>query len=100
MAGRQHELPSRDAEGASVTVQIDLTGRAALVIGGGLANTLDRARFGAVRDFIRTPWAIVNVADLCVVAGVVLLSVLGVMRLARGRTDTVPSDAHHGFEAA
>ncbi|MBK5289561.1 MAG: signal peptidase II [Acidimicrobiia bacterium] len=52
----------------------------ALVIGGGLSNALDRARFGAVRDFIRTPWAIVNVADLCVIAGVSLLVALAALR--------------------
>ncbi len=62
----------------------------ALVIGGGLANTLDRARFGVVRDFIRTPWAIVNVADLGVIGGVVLLSVLGLMRLSRSDRDPLP----------
>ncbi len=62
----------------------------ALVIGGGLANTLDRARFGVVRDFIRTPWAIVNVADLCVIAGVAFLIVLGLMRLSRSDRDPLP----------
>jgi lipoprotein signal peptidase len=34
---------------------------------------LDRARFGAVRDFIPTPFAIINVADIAVVVGVVAL---------------------------
>ena len=35
------------------------------------SNTLDRIRLGGVRDFIVTPWAIINVADLCVIAGLV-----------------------------
>ncbi|HEY5171609.1 MAG TPA: signal peptidase II [Acidimicrobiia bacterium] len=43
----------------------------ALIIGGMLGNALDRIRFGAARDFIVTPWAIVNVADLAVAAGMV-----------------------------
>ncbi len=67
----------------------------ALVIGGGLGNTLDRAHAGTVRDFIHTPWAIVNVADLCVIAGVVLLALLGVMRLAAAR-ELLRSSDHGG----
>src|SRR5215210_1515688 len=36
----------------------------ALICGGLLGNLADRVRLGAVRDFLVTPWAIVNVADL------------------------------------
>ncbi len=45
----------------------------ALAAGGMLGNLLDRLRFGAVRDFIVTPWAIVNVADLAVIVGLLAL---------------------------
>jgi signal peptidase II len=47
-----------------------------LVLGGALSNMIDRARFGGVRDFISTRWAIINVADLFVIAGVLILPVL------------------------
>ncbi len=54
-----------------------------LVLGGALSNMIDRARFGAVRDFIATHGAIINVADLCVLGGVLILPVLLAMRCAR-----------------
>ena len=54
-----------------------------LVLGGALSNMIDRARFGAVRDFIATHWAIINVADLCVLGGVLILPVLLAIRCAR-----------------
>lgn len=47
-----------------------------LVLGGALSNMIDRMRFGGVRDFIPTEWAIVNVADLFVIAGVLILPML------------------------
>ena len=45
-----------------------------LLVGGAASNLLDRIAYGAVRDFLATPWIIVNVADLALVAGL-----LGVM---------------------
>jgi lipoprotein signal peptidase len=45
----------------------------ALIAGGIIANTLDRARLGAARDFIATPWAIVNLADVAVATGILAL---------------------------
>ncbi len=53
----------------------------ALIAGGLVANALDRARFGAVRDFLATPWAIVNLADIAVLAGMVGLGVALAFRL-------------------
>ena len=47
-----------------------------LVLGGALSNMIDRARFGGVRDFISTRWAIINVADLFVIAGVLIIPAL------------------------
>jgi lipoprotein signal peptidase len=41
----------------------------ALIAGGMLGNLLDRVRFGSARDFIATPWAIVNLADIAVAVG-------------------------------
>jgi signal peptidase II len=47
---------------------------AALLIGGALGNLADRVRDGAVTDFISLPlWPTFNLADLAIVAGVVLL---------------------------
>ena len=44
----------------------------AVIIGGMLGNVLDRVRYGSVRDFLVTPWAIVNVADIAVTIGMIL----------------------------
>jgi signal peptidase II len=47
---------------------------AALLIGGALGNLADRVRDGAVTDFISLPlWPTFNLADLAIVAGVLLL---------------------------
>jgi signal peptidase II len=49
---------------------------AALLIGGALGNLADRARDGAVTDFIDLPlWPTFNLADVAIVAGVLLLLV-------------------------
>lgn len=50
----------------------------ALVIGGALANALDRALYGAVADFFHFhvgdfSWYVFNIADVAIVAGVALL---------------------------
>lgn len=51
---------------------------AALVIGGGLGNTIDRIIYGAVADFVSLHafnfyWYVFNVADVAIVAGFALL---------------------------
>jgi signal peptidase II len=47
---------------------------AALLIGGALGNLADRARDGAVTDFIDLPlWPTFNLADVAIVVGVLLL---------------------------
>jgi signal peptidase II len=49
---------------------------AAVVLGGALGNLADRVREGAVIDFIDLPlWPTFNLADLAIVAGVLLLLV-------------------------
>lgn len=60
-----------------------------LVAGGGIGNWLDRVREGAVTDFVslgigglRT--GVFNVADLAVIAGVVLLALVAGDRAAEG----------------
>ena len=46
----------------------------ALLVGGALGNLADRVRDGAVTDFIDLPlWPTFNLADVAIVAGVVLL---------------------------
>jgi signal peptidase II len=51
---------------------------AGLLIGGALGNLADRVRDGAVTDFIDLPlWATFNLADVAIVAGVLLLVILG-----------------------
>lgn len=45
-----------------------------LIIGGGIANILDRLVHGYVVDFITLPlWPTFNVADMCVTAGVTII---------------------------
>jgi signal peptidase II len=49
-----------------------------MLIGGALGNALDRALHGAVADFVHLHWGtwswyIFNVADIAIVAGVVVL---------------------------
>ncbi|MGZ4734107.1 MAG: signal peptidase II [Acidimicrobiia bacterium] len=41
----------------------------ACLIGGALANLIDRVAFGSVHDFLATPWVVFNLADMAVVAG-------------------------------
>ncbi len=53
----------------------------ALIIGGALGNVLDRARFGAVIDFLDFHikgyhWPAFNVADMAVVSGVTMLIIV------------------------
>jgi signal peptidase II len=56
----------------------------AMVVAGALGNMVDRGLHGHVVDFIHiTRWPIFNVADVAVVAGVLLLA-LGARRPERG----------------
>jgi signal peptidase II len=59
----------------------------ALVAGGVIGNTLDRIRFGSVRDFLVIPGAIINVADIAVAAGIVGVVVTLAARVPRMRVD-------------
>jgi signal peptidase II len=48
-----------------------------LVLGGALGNLIDRARLGAVTDFIKLPnWPAFNAADVAITVGVILLVVV------------------------
>jgi lipoprotein signal peptidase len=43
----------------------------ACLLGGSLANLVDRIVFGSVHDFLATPWIVFNLADVAVLAGLV-----------------------------
>ena len=59
-----------------------------LLLGGAIGNLIDRARLGAVRDFIDPPaWPAFNVADMAITFGV--LSLLYVLETSR---DDEPAD--------
>jgi len=59
---------------------------AALLLGGALGNLADRARDGAVIDFIDLPlWPTFNLADVAITLGVLLL-LLDIERGDRGRS--------------
>ncbi len=63
----------------------------ALVLAGALGNVVDRAVRGYVVDFIHlTRWPIFNVADVAVVAGMLLL----MLAALRGRTPSAPAAPH------
>jgi signal peptidase II len=48
----------------------------ALQFGGGLGNLIDRAREGAVIDFIRLPyWPVFNIADTAITIGIALVAI-------------------------
>jgi lipoprotein signal peptidase len=57
----------------------------ALIVGGMLGNALDRIRLGGARDFVHTPWAIINLADVAVAVGIVAFVVAGAWRMYRVR---------------
>src|SRR5437016_1284740 len=42
---------------------------AAFLLGGAASNALDRLAVGAVQDWLVTPWAVCNLADLAIVVG-------------------------------
>ncbi len=58
----------------------------AIVVGGVLAQTIDRIRFGAVRDFLATGWLIVDVGDIAVALGLAALIAAFAIRLHQLRS--------------
>jgi len=57
-----------------------------LVIGGAVANLLDRLIFGAVHDWLYLPKVVINLADAAVVVGLIgYLVAQALRRQARGR---------------
>ena len=58
----------------------------AFIVGGMVGNLLDRIRFGAVRDFLVTPWAIINFADIAVAAGILGVAISLAARVPPLRT--------------
>ena len=56
-----------------------------LILGGAISNLLDRLVGGSVRDFLATPWIVLNVADLAVVVGLASWAVAGHHRPASRR---------------
>jgi lipoprotein signal peptidase len=58
-----------------------------LLVGGASSNLLDRLLLGSVRDFVVTPWAVINLADLAVVAAVIGSTVAHLVR--RTTTDSI-----------
>ena len=56
-----------------------------LLIGGSIANLLDRAAFGAVHDWLRIGRVVINLADLAVALGLVGYVIFMALPLATGR---------------
>ena len=57
----------------------------ALVAGGMMGNALDRILLGAVRDFLVTPWAICNLADIAIAIGIICVVTTFPVRLLQLR---------------
>jgi signal peptidase II len=58
-----------------------------LVIGGALSNIIDRIALGYVRDFILGFWGnIFNVADVAIVAGIILILIVNIRKPAISRS--------------
>jgi signal peptidase II len=48
-----------------------------LLLGGAIGNAIDRARLGAVTDFVKVPhWPAFNVADSAITIGVIMLVIV------------------------
>jgi len=58
-----------------------------LMVGGALANVVDRLRFGYVVDYLDVHvWPVFNLADAAIVAGVSVLAAASLVRRHRGDT--------------
>ena len=63
-----------------------------LQLGGAFGNLLDRVRLGHVTDWVDVgPWPVFNVADACIVSGLVLLAWMFIMS---ERAGPAPPDAY------
>ena len=60
----------------------------ALVLGGVVGNLVDRVVFGEARDFIGLPWAVINVADIVLVVGLLWTALALLAALAASRSIT------------
>lgn len=65
-----------------------------LVVGGAVGNIYDRVNYGHVRDFIyfhigdKFSWPVFNIADICVVTGIILLMInLIIMEIKTAKTE-------------
>ena len=67
-----------------------------LQLGGAFGNLLDRVRLGHVTDWVDIgPWPVFNVADACIVTGLVLLAWMFVMSERARPERSVESDAYN-----
>ena len=68
-----------------------------LQLGGAIGNLTDRIRFGQVTDFVKLgPWPIFNLADACIVVGIIILIALFILK-GKKETEaesTQPSDEY------
>ena len=65
-----------------------------MLVGGAIGNALDRARGGAVTDFVKVPyWPAFNVADIAITLGVIVL-VIVVERDTRDRDEPEEPRGH------
>ena len=66
-----------------------------LQLGGAIGNLTDRIRFGQVTDFVKLgPWPIFNLADACIVVGIIILIALFVLNGKKESELSQPSDEY------
>lgn len=65
-----------------------------LQLGGAFGNLIDRVRLGHVTDWVDIgPWPVFNVADACIVSGLILLAWLFIRSESRPAAQPIASDA-------
>ena len=67
-----------------------------LQLGGAFGNLIDRVLLGHVTDWVDIgPWPVFNVADACIVTGLVILAWLFIMSERTPQAQSAPSDAYN-----
>ncbi len=72
-----------------------------LQLGGAIGNLTDRLRFGQVTDFVKLgPWPVFNLADACIVVGILILIWLFLFSGRSQRAGPAAEGPAEGLEAA
>ena len=71
----------------------------AAILGGAIANLVDRVPDGLVTDYLHTGWwPTFNLADIFIVGGTVFLVALDLLRMAKAQNDSEEQPTHQGAQ--